>query len=244
MKDLFNLIIDKEIKFEEAIQYFKDKVPVTPQAFYKIAKEYRTLAFTVSQYTNIQILKKFYDEVLKAIEEGTTINEFKEQMNGFLERKGYEGITNYQADNIFRTNVQTAYQVGHYKQMTSPEVLRLRPYWQYDAVNDRKTRLAHRAMNGKVYRADDPIWDIWYPPNGYRCRCGVNTLSERQVRERGLKVETEPPVAAEVDGHFVNILPDANFDTNPAKDYFKPDLSDYPKSLKKAFENREKQNHQ
>jgi len=241
MKELFNLITDKEIKFEEAIDYFKGKVPVTPQAFYKIAKEYRALAFTVSGYTKIQVLKKFYDELLRAIEDGTTVREFKEKMNEFLEKKGYEGITNFQADNIFRTNIQTAYNVGHYQQMTSPEVMRLRPYWQYDAVNDRKTRLSHRAMDGKVYRADDPIWDTWYPPNGYRCRCGVRTLSERQVRERGLKIETEPPVAGEVDGYFVNILPDKNFDTNPAKVEFNPDLKDYPKSLKKAFENREKQ---
>lgn len=240
MKDLFNLITDKEIKFEEAIKYFQDKVIITPQAFYKIAKEYRTLAFTVSGYTKIQVLKKFYDELLKALEEGTTMKDFKEKMNDFLERKGYEGISNYQADNIFRTNIQTAYQVGHYEQMTSPEVLRLRPYWQYDAVNDKKTRLTHRAMDGKVYRADDPIWDTWYPPNGYRCRCGIKTLSERQVRERDLKVETKPLIAAEVDGHFVNILPDKDFDINPAKIEFNPDLKDYPKSLKKAFEDREK----
>lgn len=240
MKELFDLITDEEIKFEEAINYFKDKVPVTSQAFYKISKEYRTLAFTVSGYTKIQVLKKFYDELLIALEEGTTMREFKEQMNEFLEKKGYEGLSNFQADNIFRTNIQTAYQVGHYEQMTSPEVLRLRPYWQYDAVNDRKTRLSHRAMDGRVYRADDPIWDIWYPPNGFRCRCGVKTLSERQVKERGLKVETEIPVAGVAEGKFTTILPDKDFDTNPAKIKFNPDLEGYPKSLKKAFEEREK----
>ncbi|CAH8721330.1 hypothetical protein HTL2_006310 [Paenibacillus melissococcoides] len=51
-------------------------------------------------------------------------------------------------------------------------------------------------MHGRVFRADDPIWNTWYPPNGFRCRCTVRTLSERQVRERGLKVETTPPVSA------------------------------------------------
>lgn len=40
----------------------------------------------------------------------------------------YEGITPYQAENIFRTNIQTAYNVGHYKQMTEPGVKALRPY--------------------------------------------------------------------------------------------------------------------
>lgn len=242
MKDLFELITQEGFKFEEAIDYFKDKVTLEPHEFYKIAKEYRTLAFTVSGYTKIQIIKKFHVALLKAIEDGTTMQEFKKEMNSFLEKKGYEGLTNFQADNIFRTNIQTAYQVGHYKQMTHPTVLKLRPYWQYDAVNDRRTRPSHRAMHGKVYRADDPVWDIWYPPNGYRCRCGVKTLSERQVRERGLNVETELPIAGQVDGHLINILPDRNFDVNPAKAVFNPDLKNYPDSLKKAFEKRESKN--
>ena len=96
-----------------------------------IAAEYRALAFTVSGYTKAQVLKKFYDELLAALEEGNSLAEFRENMNDFLEAEGYEGITPYQAENIFRTNIQTAYNVGHYKRMTEPGVKELRPYWQY-----------------------------------------------------------------------------------------------------------------
>lgn len=238
MKDLIKLL-GKPLKFEEAIEYFKDKLPVNSKEFYKISEEYKALAFTISGYSQIQILKKFHDVLLKAIEDGTTMEQFKKDMNEFLEAKGYMGITNFQADNIFRTNAQTAYAVGHYKQMTNPTVMKLRPYWQYDAVNDNKTRLSHRAMDGRVYRADDPIWDTWYPPNGYRCRCGIRTLSERQIKQQGLKVETEMPKAGVVNGVFVNILPDHNFDTNPAKVAFKPDLKNYPENFKKAFDKRQ-----
>lgn len=238
MKDLFELLTE-EIVFEEAVNYFKEKIPMKASEFYKLAEEYKSLAFTVSGYTKVQVLKKFHDELLKAIEEGTTMKDFKDKMNEFLLKKGYEGITNFQADNIFRTNIQTAYQVGHYKQMTSPEVLKYRPYWQYDAVNDKHTRPSHLAMDGRVYRADDPIWDTWYPPNGFRCRCGVKTLSERQVKERGLTVETGAPIAADVEGRFISILPDPNFANNPAKAVFTPNLKDYPESIRKAFERRE-----
>ena len=155
----------------------------------------------------------------------------------------YEGITPYQAENIFRTNIQTAYNVGHYKQMTEPGVKALRPYWQYDAVNDSKTRPSHLAMDGRVFMADDPIWDTWFPPNGFKCRCTVKTLSKRQMEQRGLTVETEAPRAARLeDGRFVNILPDPQFDTNPAKVRYQPDLTGYPEPLKKAYQEREKGN--
>ena len=83
--------------FEEAVAYFKERVPVTASRFYQIAAEYRTLAFTVSGYTKAQVLKKFYDELLAALEEGNSLAEFRENMNDFLEAEGYEGITPYQA---------------------------------------------------------------------------------------------------------------------------------------------------
>ena len=128
-------------------------------------------------------------------------------------------------------------------QMTEPGVKALRPYWQYDAVNDSKTRPSHLAMDGRVFMADDPIWDTWFPPNGFKCRCTVKTLSKRQMEQRGLTVETEAPRAARLeDGRFVNILPDPQFDTNPAKVRYQPDLTGYPEPLKKAYQEREKGN--
>ena len=98
-------------------------------------------------------------------------------------------------------------------------------------------------MDGRVFRADDPIWDTWFPPNGFKCRCTVKTLSKRQMEQRGLTVETEAPRAARLeDGRFVNILPDPQFDTNPAKVRYQPDLTGYPEPLKKAYQEREKGN--
>lgn len=222
----------KDMTFEEAVEYFKNRVPVTALVFYSIAEEYRAFAFTVSGYTKAQILRRFYEEILAALEDGNTFSEFRLNMNDFLESEGYTGLDPLQADNIFRTNVQTAYNVGHYKQMTDPGVMRLRPYWQYDAVNDSHTRPSHLLMDGRVFPADSPVWDTWFPPNGFRCRCTVKTLSKRQVEARGLTVETKPPK---------DIAPDPHFNTNPAKVPFEPDLKGYPEPLVKAFRRRERE---
>lgn len=115
MDEFTALFSRKDMTFEEAVAYFKERVPVTASRFYQIAAEYRALAFTVSGYTKAQVLKKFYDELLAALEDGNSLAEFRENMNDFLEAEGYEGITPYQAENIFRTNIQTAYNVGHYR---------------------------------------------------------------------------------------------------------------------------------
>ena len=222
----------KDMTFEEAVEYFKGRVPVTADVFYSIVEQYRGLAFTVSGYTKAQILKRFYDEILAALEDGNTFSEFRKNMNDFLKAEGYEGLDPLQADLIFRTNIQTAYNVGHYEQMTDPGIMKLRPFWQYDAVNDAHTRPSHLAMDGKVFPADSPVWNTWFPPNGFRCRCTVRTLSKRQVEARGLTVEEEFPA----------IAPDPHFDTNPAKVKFTPDLKGYPAPLVKAYQNREEEN--
>ena len=185
------------------------------------------------EYTKAQILKRFYEEILAALEQGNPLSEFRRNMNEFLEAEGYEGLDPLQADLIFRTNIQTAYNVGHYEQMTDPGVMKLRPYWQYDAVNDAHTRPSHLAMDGRVFPADSEVWNTWFPPNGFRCRCTVKTLSKRQVEARGLKVEQTAPEG---------LMPDPHFSTNPAKVRFEPDLKDYPAPLVKAYQNREKEN--
>jgi len=227
------------LPFDQAIEYFRDKVALTPKQFKALELKYRDLAFTISGITALDIVNDISKELLKAIEEGLTQQEFGSRANDILERRGWKGLTPFRVDNIFRTNVQTAYMAGHYERMTDPDVAERRPYWMYDAVLDRRTRPTHQAMDGMVFRYDHPFWDTWYPPNGYRCRCSVRTLSERDVRRRGIKVEETAPSMVEVPGQMARqLLPDRGFDHNPAKARWEPDMSKYPKPLVKAYRKR------
>lgn len=229
------------LPFDQAIDYFKDKVALSPEQFKALEKKYRNLAFTVSGIAALDILNDIYKELLKAIEEGSTQQEFGKKANEILERRGWKGLTPYRVDNIFRTNVQTAYMVGRYERMTDPDVVERRAYWMYDAVNDRRTRPTHQAMDGLVFRYDHPFWDTWYPPNGYRCRCSVRTLSERDVQRKGIKVEEDVPTMVELPGQMARqLLPDPGFDHNPAKVRWEPELSKYPKFLAEAYQKRAK----
>ena len=46
MDEFTALFSRKDMTFEEAVEYFKERVPVTASRFYQIAAEYRALAFT------------------------------------------------------------------------------------------------------------------------------------------------------------------------------------------------------
>ncbi|MDL2288280.1 phage head morphogenesis protein [Oscillospiraceae bacterium OttesenSCG-928-F05] len=229
----------KAMSFEEAVQFFGEKIALTPEQFHRLSEKYRHIAFTISSYTSVQMVNQIYTALLEAIEEGSTVESFKEQANTLLESNGYTGLSPRHAETIFRTNTMTAYNAGHYRQMSDPAVIKARPYWQYHAIEDDASRPSHLAMNGRVFPADSPVWDTWYPPNGYKCRCRVTSLSKRQVEERGLVVEETPPASERLpDGRFTHIHPDERFATNPGKVEFKPDLSDFPDVLREAFEKK------
>lgn len=228
--------------FAEALEFLKQKKPLPKKLYEQLEEEARARAFTVAGYTAAQILEQFLRELEAAVENGSTMEAFREEMNTFLERAGYEGISPWRADVIFRTNLQTAYNAGHYRAMTDPAVRRRRPYWQYQTAGDGNVRPAHGAMDGRVYRCDDPVWDVWYPPNGFRCRCVVVSLTEEQVRRSGLQVDQVMP--HEIDrqtGEAVFYWPDKGFTGNPAKTVFKPDMQGIRPDLKRAYQDVQKE---
>ena len=139
------------------------------------------------------------DGIEEALKNGETLSDFKKRILGAIQSQGWHGS---RVENIFRTNVQTAYAAGRYTKMQA--VKKIRPYWQYIAIMDSRVRPSHAVMNGKVYPADHAFWNNNYPPNGFRCRCGVRSLSARQVKDMGLKVETELPKTGGADKGFQN----------------------------------------
>lgn len=227
--------------FKAAVEFLKKKKSVSKEEFLKMDEASRAKAFMVSGYTKAEVLDSFLQALTEAVELGTTKEEFQKKMNTFLEENGYEGVNPFKADVIFQTNLQTAYNAGHYKSMTDDTAVKLRPFWQYRTAADGNVREEHAQMHGKVYRADDPIWDVWYPPNGFRCRCSVVSLSERQVKERGLTVETKPPRKVDQEtGEILESRPDKGFATNPARQVWEPDLTVLSTPVRKVFEKRKR----
>lgn len=215
---LFSLEPTQAIKYLESMGY---KITWNWQTQLEAIRQH---AFTVAKVTKADILMMFKESLEKALKEGVAYQDWKKSIDQLLEQKGYrtrEDGTAWRKDVIFRTNLQSAYQSGRYHEMK--EASEELPYWQYIAIMDSRTRPNHAALNGKVFRADDPFWKTHYPPNGYNCRCRVRALSSEQVRQMGLTVSY---------GSQVKTEPDPGFSVNPAETW-SPDLREYPKELRK-----------
>lgn len=174
---------DFNLPFDEAIAFFRDKVPMTPDVYRRLPAEARSKAFTIAGTARMDVINDMYTAIEKAISTGTTFADFKKDVKSIMATRGWEGMNPYRLETIFRTNIQQAYQTGHYARQQ--ELSASRPYWQYVAVMDGRTRPAHRAMHGKVLPADAPFWKTSYPPNGFNCRCTVRSLSQSEFDREG-----------------------------------------------------------
>lgn len=217
-------VMPKALPFKEAEDYWKDKVKLSSSDFRKLSDEAKSRAFAVSGMAKGDELETMFNALQKAVEGKTTFSDFKKDCAAIMERRGW---STWRMENIFRTNVQNAYMAGRWKQVSRTS--KMRPYGKYSAVRDSRTRPTHAALDGKVYPLDHPFWNTWWPPNGFKCRCDVITLSARQVEKQGLTVESDDPTGGLIEpvdprtGQKMParpLMPDHGFAHNPGKSAF------------------------
>ncbi|MFK3910864.1 phage minor head protein [Enterobacter cancerogenus] len=233
-----------------AIAYFQSKGLAPTMSWKDMQDEAHAVEFTVAGITKLDVLSDIQNSLTRSLTEGMSFRQFQDELEPLLQRKGWLGrglvadddgvlqgkkLMPYRLDTIFRTNIQSAYAAGRYQQQMRN--VADRPYWEYNAVMDNRTRPTHAALNGRVFRWDDPIWQTIYPPNGYNCRCWVRALTEAQMKNHPLGVESSDdrlltvqqpygldgemrPVKAYRDPKTGQLLvPDAGFHLNPGRGY-------------------------
>ncbi|EKS6643356.1 minor capsid protein [Enterobacter hormaechei] len=234
----------------KAISYFQSK-GITPSMGWKaLEDEAHAVQFTVAGITKLDVLNDIHQGLSNALANGSTLRQFQDEVEPLLQRKGWLGrglvadedgvlqgkqLMPYRLETIFRTNIQSAYAAGRWQQQMRG--VAERPYLEYNAVMDNRTRPLHASLNGRVFRWDDPIWQTIYPPNGYNCRCWVRALTKAQLDKHPVGLESSAgrlitvqqpygtdgemrPVTAYRDPKTGQLLvPDAGFHLNPGHGY-------------------------
>lgn len=266
-----DLLFAFQLTPEKAIQYFRQKGYAISWSWLDVWQQAQAKAFTVAGVMKMDVLQDIRQAVDKALAKGQTYADFKKSLIPTLQRRGWwgrhaqtdmetgemagKGLTPWRLKTIYQTNLQTAYGAGRYNAFM--ENVQARPYWQYTAVMDRRTRPTHAAMHGLVFRADDPFWDSFYPPNGFNCRCRVRALDGENMKERSLDLSSskgrlskiDVPTSPRPDAPTAEVTrfeyaprkyvaPDAGWSYNPGKAAWQPDLGKYPADLVKHFNDR------
>jgi len=230
---------------EEAVKYLASKGYKITDTWRDMLDRAHNTTFTSAGVLRMDILTELRNSLVDAVGTGLTVEQWKEELEDRLASIGVgdtitqpteDGgtrtvkLTPHRLETIFRTNVQSALSAGQMIQQN--EFLNERPYRRFNFVNDSRQsdicRKLESVIGGKVLHHSHPLLKRAIGPNHYQCRTTVSSLSESEVRRKGLSILDEDTGS--------DWQASEGFNKTPLDEY-EPDVSKYPKGLTQAYRN-------
>lgn len=187
------------LPFAEAVAFWRDRGG-DPALLDEVLGAYRRRAAIYTDDQLDTISQAAVDEIARTLERGGTLREFRDAIESEAVTLGIAPSGPGYLENVYRTQVASAYGAGRFAQLSNPEVIAARPYRQWRTAGDTRVRDelpqrggSHKVMDGLTWRVGDAAFDALAAPAGFQCRCSTISLSQADVDEDGLIVATSIP---------------------------------------------------
>lgn len=201
--------------FEQAAKFAEKRAKLSPYRMRKLRDLYTREAVSVSGRITGELERKVQKAVAKAIRANVHTAQGTQMIRDAFDAAGVTPKNAGTFETIFRTQVSIAYNAARMHANDRPEIREILWGYRYNTVGDDRVRPTHRAMNGVRAPVDDPLWAIWTPPCGYRCRCTLIEIYKTDpARSRTKKYP--PFTVKDASGKEVPVEPDPGFAFNPA----------------------------
>ncbi|HCG3512863.1 phage minor head protein [Acinetobacter baumannii] len=183
---------------KDAISYLEEKGFKIGWDWHETLDNAHSKAFTVAKIARMDLLQDIRQSLIAAMEKGQTLEQWKASITPTLQEKGWWGkktVINPEGREqevqlgsprrlrtIYDTNIQSAFAAGRYKAMLAGA--ETRPFWEWRHITISNPRKQHVALNGRLFRFDDPFWNVAYPPSEWGCKCRVIARSAREVEDK------------------------------------------------------------
>jgi SPP1 gp7 family putative phage head morphogenesis protein len=177
-------------RFDEAVDHFAQRITLSDEERKLVPERARSRAFWIAGASQLDVVQSVKDSLDKAIADGTPLDAWKKQVRQQLADE-WGGDNPKRLELIMRNAAQTSYNAGRWYQLTEPSVLRLRPFFQFDAVIDDRTTEPCRTWDTTILPAEHEFWLRAWPPIHHGCRSSVRSLRRSQAEREG--VSESPP---------------------------------------------------
>lgn len=179
----------------EAVAYMQKRSKVSPSyAWQDLWQDEHAQQFTVSRLARLDLLQDIREQIAKSVQGDLSRRDFLRNAEQLLAKAGWWGekvvvdpatkkelLTRFDPPRlklIFDTNTRMAYAAGQWERFERN--VKTHPYLRYITKRDERVRAAHRAWDRVTLPVGHPFWLTHFPPNGWRCRCRVVAVSQRE----------------------------------------------------------------
>lgn len=171
--------------FAEQLAFFRQKLNLPTERWDDIIGAEHDRAFIVAGAQGADLLADLNAAIRKALEQGTSLDAFRQDFRAIVARHGWTGWTGegspagvaWRTKVIYQTNLSTSYAAGRYQQLTDPDLRSVLPYWQYKHADGvLHPRPLHLAWDGLTLPPDHPFWQTHFAPNGWGCHCRIRAV--------------------------------------------------------------------
>lgn len=183
----------------DAVAYLQQRGQIsTTYGWQDLWQEEHTRQFTVSRLTRADLLQTIRDKITASVQGDLSRTDFMRDTKAMLQQAGWWGkveviepstgeihTTTFDPARlklIFDVNTRQAHAAGQWAGYQRSKATH--PYLRYITKRDERVREAHRHWDNLTLPIDDSFWKTHYPPNGWRCRCRVVAVSQREY-DRG-----------------------------------------------------------
>lgn len=180
---------------KEALDYLKQRGEITQSwSWVDLWGAEHAQAFTISRLTQVDLLKDIQAMITASVNGEMGRRDFMRDAKKALQDKGWWGekevihpvtgealkttFNPARLQLIFDVNTRQAYAAGQWERMQASK--RSHPYIRYVTMGDGLVRKTHAVWSNVTLPVDDAFWHTHFPPNGYRCRCRVVSVSQRE----------------------------------------------------------------
>lgn len=176
---------------DEAVKNLAERNVMTRDRYDALESAARAKAFTVANVSADETLTKIRDSLAENVKEGADYETWRKKVMEDVEQGTF--MSEAHQETVFRTNVQTAFSDGQESILQHPLVRSAFPYRARHAIHDERVRENHLALETlgidgtNIYRADDPVWQLFRAPWDYNDRCSDIAMTVRHAAEKGIK---------------------------------------------------------
>lgn len=166
--------------YDDAIGFLKRRMELTAEELNGLAVQYDAPALNVAHRVSWELEAKLQRSIIESTSGGATLSGGMASLQKAFSDAGWipgEKDENGKVkrasslETVFRTQTQIAYGAGRWNALQDEAIQEILWGYEYVTVGDDRVRPSHAAMDGVKRPKDDPIWNTWWPPCGYNCRC-------------------------------------------------------------------------